>query len=103
MAREIDILVRAAGKDCAVVDKVSHVLWSADELRAAQETGCYPDEDVLAPPSRLCAVDSPFPGCLQQHSRTAEWESYRLVGQTEHFLIFAAPRSESPVGPGWTG
>ena len=89
MAREIDILVRAAGKECAVVDKTSHVPWSQDELLEAQRTGCYPDEDSLAPPSEPCVVNGPYPGCLQQHARPATFGNYRLVGQTEHFLIFA--------------
>jgi hypothetical protein len=91
MAREIDILVRAAGKECAIVDKESHVLWSQDELLQAQQIGCFRDEDSLAPPSEKTAVTSPYPGCVQQQSRTARFDGYRLVGQTEHFLVFAPP------------
>jgi hypothetical protein len=100
MVREIDILLRAANKDCAVVDKTSHVVWSRDELTEASRAGCFPDEDQLAPPGESADVSSPFPGCMQQFSRPAELDTYRLVGQTEHFLIFAPPRHGTSLRTG---
>jgi hypothetical protein len=89
MKREIDILLKAADKQCAVVDKLSHVLWTPDELRRAADAGCYADTDSLGPPAEPCAISGPYPGCLQQYAAPADVTRYRLVGQTEHFLIFA--------------
>jgi hypothetical protein len=91
MAREIDILLQATSKGCAVVDKASHVLWTREEFLEARAAGCYPDEDCLAPPTERTAISGLFPGCLQQFSAPAELTHYRLVGQTEHFLVFVPP------------
>jgi hypothetical protein len=91
MVKEIDILLRAADKDCAVVDKTSHVLWTRAELEEASRVGCYPDEDRLAPPGESVRISGPYPGCPQQSGAPAESGKYRLVSQTEHFLIFAPP------------
>jgi hypothetical protein len=89
--REIDILLKAADKHCAVVDKASHVLWTREELGRAREAGCYTHEDSLDPPAPTYAVSGPYPGCLQQFGAPVDVSLYRLVGQTEHFLIFAPP------------
>jgi hypothetical protein len=100
MAREIDILLKAARKRCAVLDKASHVLWDCEELARAREAGCYPDDDWLAPPTKQVEVSGPFPGCLQQYAAAADFSSYSLVGQTEHFLIFAPPAAPAGGGAG---
>jgi hypothetical protein len=99
MAREIDILLQAASKGCAVVEKVSHVLWTREEFLQAREADCFPDEDRLAPPTDGVDISGPFPGCLQQFAAPADLTLYRLVGQTEHFLIFVPPGPEI-AGPG---
>lgn len=105
MTKEIDIVLRAAAKECAVVDKASHVLWTRADLQEAQSAGCYVDEDRLAPPGDLISVSGPYPGCMQQSSAAVECTRYRLVGQTEHFLIFAPPptmprqKAETHHGP----
>jgi hypothetical protein len=91
MTREIDILFLAASKGCAVVEKASHVLWTREDFLEAQKAGCYPDEDSLAPPTEGSAISRPFPGCLQQFSAPVDVMRYRLVGQTEHFLVFVPP------------
>jgi hypothetical protein len=93
MLIEIDILLKAAGKSCAVVEKASHVLWTFEELVEAREAGRFQGEDQILAPDRHLEVSGPFPGCLQQTG--AARASYRPVGQTEHFVIFAA----SEVGP----
>jgi hypothetical protein len=95
MPREIDILLQATSKGCAVVDKVSHVLWTREEFLEARAAGCYPDEDCLAPPTERAVISGPFPGCLQQFGAPAELTQYRLVGQTEHFLVFVPPGPEA--------
>jgi hypothetical protein len=89
--REIDIVLEAAEHDCAVVDKASHVVWTREELREAGEAGCFPDEDRLGMPDDCNTVSGPYPGCMQQQARPADLDRYRLVGATEHFLIFSAP------------
>jgi hypothetical protein len=89
--KEIDILLRAADKSCAVVDKSSHVILTSEDLREASEAGCYFGEDVLGPPGEQCAISAPFPGCMQQLAAGVDVSQYRLIGQTQHFLIFAPP------------
>jgi hypothetical protein len=102
MAREIDILLQAASKGCAVVEKDSHILWSREEFLHARDAGCYADHDCLAPPTEGAAISGPFPGCLQQLAAPADLTRYRLVGQTEHFLIFVPPVPEA-ASPAWDG
>ena len=89
MTREIDILVRAADKGCAVVEKASHVLWGEAELREAARAGEFSNVDDLGPPVPHADVSAPCPGCLQCYGATEDWSHYRLVGQTRHFLVFA--------------
>ena len=96
MGKEIDILMKAAGKSCAVVDKDSHVLWSLEELREARATGQFQEEDRILPPDQYLEVPGPFPGCLHQSGAVA---SYRIVGQTEHFVIFAPSDAVPLSGP----
>jgi hypothetical protein len=88
MGKEIDILLRAASRNCAVVEKDSNLLWSTQELEAAGDSGQYSAEDSLLPPDAQFAVTSPYPGCMQQGSALSSLK-YRVVGQTEHFVIFA--------------
>jgi hypothetical protein len=95
MSREIDIVLKAAGKGCAVVEKRSHVLWGLADLRDAADAGDYARPDALGAPTPHADVSAPFPGCLQQHGATADWARYRLVGQTAHFLVFARPDGTS--------
>lgn len=99
MAREIDLVLGAAGRGCLVVEKTSHVLWTGPELAAACRVGCYPDEDTLGPPTEHPAVSGPYPGCLQQTGAATDFGQYPLLGQTEHFLIFAPPEAEGAVPP----
>jgi hypothetical protein len=89
--------MEAAARGHAVVEKTSHVLWDREELAEACRVGCYPDPDQVAPPDGQVAVSGPFPGCLQQFAAPADLGDYRLVGQTEHFLIFAPPRPGPPA------
>jgi hypothetical protein len=91
MAREIDIVCAAAARGCAVVDKASHALWTPEELAAAARAGCYPDEDSPGPGDGFLAVSGLYPGCLQQGGQAADLAHYRLLGETEHFAVFAAP------------
>jgi hypothetical protein len=94
MRREIDILVEAARKDCAVVDKASNVLWTHQELLEARASGLYQDPSHLLPPDDSAGVTSPFPGCYQQAGATARVRDYHQVGQTEHFVIFTNAGAE---------
>jgi hypothetical protein len=95
--REIDILVEAARKGCAVVEKATHLLWTGEELREAAVSGLYQDPGRLLPPDSSSGVTSPFPGCCQRGGATAEGESFRAVGQTEHFVIFIGTARESAL------
>jgi hypothetical protein len=52
MRREIDILVEAARKDCAVVEKASHLLWELPELVGALVSGLYSEECPFLPTAR---------------------------------------------------
>jgi len=87
--KEIDILVEAARKSCAVIEKNSNLLWTFEELVEAQECGWYQAEGQLLPPDKQMAVSGPYPGCAQMRGATGEAETYRPVGQTEHFVVFA--------------
>ena len=90
MRKEIDILVEAARKQCAVVEKASNVLWTREELADAHAAGLFQGEGRLLSPEGQTAVSGPFPGCCQQASAGPETRAYRAVGQTEHFVIFVA-------------
>jgi hypothetical protein len=87
---EIDILVEAARKSCAVVEKDSNLLWTHEDLMEARAAGRYGDAAHLLPPDGETNVSGPYPGCLQCSGALAERNRYRAVGQTEHFVIFAA-------------
>jgi hypothetical protein len=91
MRKEIDILVRAAGKRCAVVDKASHEFWTPAMLSEAQHAGLFQDETDLFPPDRQTEVAGPLPGGDPLGPGQLR---YRAVGQTRHFLIFAAADGE---------
>ena len=64
MRKEIDNLVEAARKECAVVEKASHILWTYDELREAGASGFYQGPVRLVvrclegDPGRLLAVSA---------------------------------------------
>jgi hypothetical protein len=97
MRREIDILVKAAGKRCVVVEKASHESWTPEQLTEAQDAGMFQEETDLFPPDRHLEVSGPYPGCCHQASSSP---AYRPVGQTRHFIIFAAPEADAAPGPG---
>jgi hypothetical protein len=88
--KEIDILVEAARKSCAVVEKASNMIWSQAELLEARAAGQYQDPDQLLPPDGHMDVSAPYPGCLQMGGTLSVADPYRAVAQTEHFVIFAA-------------
>jgi len=90
--KEIDILIKAATKSCAVVEKTSNVLWTTEELLDAEAAGQFQAQDSINPPDGRVEVSGPFPGCMQQ---SASMTDYRPVGHTEHFVIFATPASGS--------
>src|SRR3954454_12735735 len=79
--REIDILVEAARKQCAVVEKASHIPWTCEELREAAASGLYQGPDRLLPPDSNSGVTGPFPGCCQQGGVSAGVGGFRAVGQ----------------------
>jgi hypothetical protein len=91
MRREIDILVEAARKGCAVVDKNTGVLWTLDELMCCRNAGEYHAVCDLSPPGRQIEISGPYPGCCQIGGASAGTFRYHPVGQTEHFLIFTGP------------
>jgi hypothetical protein len=92
MTAEIGILVHAADKGCAIIEKASHQLWDSAELAEAARLGRFAQEDSLDAPTEQIEISAPYPGCMQQSARPAQAEDYRLVGQTRHFLIFTPNR-----------
>ena len=46
MRKEIDIVVKAVGKSCVVVEKASHVSWTLEELVEAQMDERFQREDL---------------------------------------------------------
>jgi hypothetical protein len=87
MRTEIEILLRASTRNCAVVEKETNVLWSSEDLLEARASGRYQNEDRLLPPDAESGVTGPYPGCLQQGSALSAL-NYRPIGQTNHFIIF---------------
>lgn len=98
MHKEIDILLKAVSKSCMVVEKATNVLWDEAELLEARTSGQFQAEECLHPPSSQSGVSSPFPGCLQQAGGATT--AYHLVGQTEHFVIFAPSHHGAAQGSG---
>jgi hypothetical protein len=91
MAREIDILKAAVRKGCAVVEKDTHALWTAEELTDVTLAEPFQAEDRLLAPDPVPQVTGVFPGCPQGFSRAPDLASYRPVGQTAHFVILVPP------------
>ncbi len=91
MPREIDILTSAIRKGCTVVEKETNVLWTPEDLSNPCLTERFGQDDHLNAPDPSSGVSGLFPGCLQQFSRPLDLESYRPVGQTQHFVIFVLP------------
>src|SRR5260370_6220793 len=87
MAREIDLLTEAASCAQTVVEKATNQTWELVELREAESAGQWREEDELLPTAELFDVTGPFPGCLQRSGATEDFEHYRLLGQTRHFLL----------------
>jgi len=91
MAREIDLLTEAAARARTVVEKATNQAWELDELREAESAGQFREEDEFRPLVESGDVSGPFPGCLQRSGATEDFEHYRLLGQTRHFLVFEPP------------
>jgi hypothetical protein len=91
MRREIDILVKAANKNCAVVEKASNLLWTRDELLQAADEGRFLEPGDLTAPEAASPVSGPFPCCGTGTGDAAS--AYYAIGQTRHFVIFAASAS----------
>ena len=98
MRKEIDILIQAAERSCAVVEKDTNVLWTREDLIEGREAGRYKGEGRLLPPDGQIEVSGPFPGCLQQGG-SLRGPSYRPIGQTAHFVIFAPEPGEVAKPP----
>jgi hypothetical protein len=98
MRKEIDILLRAASRNCLVVEKASHLRWTWEELAAARDSGRYQGQDQLLPPDGRAEVSNPYARCMQPGAARSP-VSYRAVGQTGHFLIFI-PASGANTAPG---
>lgn len=91
MRKEIDVLLQAARKNCAVVEKATNMLWCREDLEEAHATGRYQEISQLLPPDGRFVVNTLYPGCMQGAGARAETQRYCPVGQTEHFVIFALP------------
>jgi hypothetical protein len=95
---EIDILLKANAKGCLIVDKSSNVVLEGEELHAAHRDGLYRERDDLLPLNRPLEVSGPYPGCMQLAGFSAENHAYRLIGQTEHFVLFYPTTDEEVPG-----
>lgn len=89
MHKEIDILIKAVGKSCAVVEKASHLVWTLEELLETREAERFQQADGILPPDRELEISGLYPGCLQQSGGAGAFTNYRAIGQTAHFVIFA--------------
>jgi hypothetical protein len=96
MRREIDILVKAVAKRCAVVEKASQTYWTPEQLAEANNAGRFQEISDLLPPDRHLEAAGPFPACFPPGDRQ---RTYHPVGQTRHFLIFAALEPEVQPDP----
>jgi hypothetical protein len=91
MQKEIEILLKAASKGCLAVEKASNMVWDTAELMEARESGRFQEMVCFLPPDGRIEVSSPYPGCLQQVAATETSWSYRIIGHTDNFIIFARP------------
>lgn len=91
--KEIDILLEANSNGCLIVEKDSQALWEQNELLEAQEEGLYQEKGLPLSPEQQTEVSGPFPGCVPGGSGVNQ--TYRLLGQTKHFVIFFP--AEGPV------
>ena len=91
MACEMDLLTDAASRARTVVEKSTNQTWDLDELREAKAVGRWGQEDEVLPAVESADVSGPFPGCLHRSGAIEEFEHYRLLGQTKHFLLFGLP------------
>lgn len=90
MPCEAEFLARIASQH-AIVEKTTHELWSAEELRQASAAGMFLNEIGLQTADTADAISNPYPGCLQMGGAMEPFFQYQLIGQTKHFLIFALP------------
>jgi hypothetical protein len=93
--KEIELLLEADRQGCLLVDKDSHVLLERDELMEAQRQGLYQNDAGLSHEGTI-EVSSPFPGCVQYGAATNVALDFRIVGQTEHFVVFCPARRAVP-------
>jgi hypothetical protein len=91
MRREIDILVKAVAKNCALVEKASRAVWTPEQLKEAEDAGCFREHSDLLPPDRHMEAVGPLPG--------EGLTPYRPVGQTRHFVILVALEPDPAAGP----
>jgi hypothetical protein len=91
--KEIDILTEAARKGCAVVEKATHLVWTFAELAEARQANRFLGLTRLLPPDSQIEVSALYPGCMQMAGRMMEGNGYRVVGQTQHFVICAPEKS----------
>jgi hypothetical protein len=87
MSKEIDILLDAHRQGCLIVDKISHVLLEPDALVEATKKELYLTEGTVSE-NGPSDVSGPFPGCMQLGASADGALGFRLLGQTEHFVIF---------------
>lgn len=90
MYSELEILVKAVGKGCLVVEKSTYMVWEVSELDAARAANLFQQPDRLLAPDGNTAITPPFP-CSPHGAGPA----YRVIGQTSHFVIFG--REQLPV------
>ncbi len=95
MGKEIEILLEAHRQGCLIVDKDSHVLLEQENLDEATNEGRYQDEAILSGESSV-EVSGPFPGCPQFGAAQKDEVDFRVLGQTQHFVIFFATTGPVP-------
>ena len=99
MNQEIEILLEAHRQGCLIVDKDSHILLEQDGLSEAQEMGLYRKDGILSEEGSV-DVSGPFPGCLQFGAAPESALGFRVLGETEHFVVFYPSKGPIPrLGP----
>jgi hypothetical protein len=97
MATERMILAQLDSDAYLLVDRDTNEAWKPAELDQFGNSWQLEAEDELVPADAFHAVSGPYPGCPQMGGRTPGQSSWRLIGQTRHFLVFAGPGVASPA------
>jgi hypothetical protein len=88
--KEIQLVLDLVRKGLIAVERGSNVLWTLEDLMAAQSTKDFQNNDQITEPSGEEAISGLYPGCLNMGG--ALTSNVEPLAQTTHFLFFGMPR-----------